>query len=320
MKPLKPVLAVLLAASAASAAPGVPSLTGGDAGAVAVSPQAVASEIAGTGFGFDELYKTGAEVADVQGPGDQGYRTLSMKVYTKRDAKGDPINQIGVVDITAGDITSPSLPQFIDSSSPGQGEIVLHDGGRRYVVTVGSDGSVTLKRPGAADGGPGSMATSIARLSAGRDSQIMNGVTVTIDGLPFYVLGQGGQAGSFLFFSQAQMRDLPNGNAHPELMGDVAQVIGDGTTSPIGGHPGLGRLLDGSAWHLEFDMQTRSWAVVAGPGDAKKSDQTDSLPASPDNSSAPPDVASAAIVPDVPALSSATAAGLLNAGAAMFQP
>jgi hypothetical protein len=325
-KPLKPVLAAMLAA--ASAVPMLPSSSGAQTVADETSAASSSSLITGASFGFDELYKTGAEVADVYGPGDQGYRTLSMKVYTIRDTDGNLINQIGIVDITPGDITSPSLPRLIDSSSPGQADIVLHDGGRHYIVTVGSDGSVTLKRPGAADGGPGSIVTSKAQLSADRDSQIMNGGTVTIDGLPFYVLGQGGVKGSFLFFSQAQMQDSPNGNAHPELMGDVAQVVGDGTTSPIAGHPDLGQLLDGSAWHLEFDMQARSWKVVAGPGgDAKKYDQTDSLPNPPDDPTSPssgpsaPYVTTVATNPGtVPVLSSATASALLDAGSAMFQP
>ena len=294
-----------------------------DAIAVAASTAAPGpSALGGSGFGFDDLYKTGAEVANVYGPYDQGYRTLSMKVYTMRDANGDPINKIGIADITAGDITSPSLPQFIDSSRPGDTDIVMHlPGGRHYTVTVGSDGSVTLKRAGAKDGGPGSMTTSKAQLSADRDAQIMNSGTAVIGGLTYYVLGQGGQKGSFLFFSQAQMQASPGGNAHPELMGDVAQVVGDGATTPILGHPDLGELQDGSTWHLEFDMQTRLWKTMPGSGDKSKADGTGDPPAAPQP--APPAVATAATtVPDAsPAVSTAAAAGLVDeAVATTFQP
>ena len=225
----------------------------------------------GAGFSFDDLYKKGAEVANIYNPNDKGFRTLSMKIYTTLDANKNPISQVGVVDITANDITSPSLPQFIDVSKPGDTDIVMRDGGRHYTVTVGTDGSVVLKRAGSKDGdGGGRLATTAGQLSSERDAQIMSSGAVVIPpppapgGQPYYVLGQGGAKGTFLFFSQSQMQRAPNGNAHPELMGDVAQVIGDGTTAPIKGNIDIGQLQDGTYWHLEFDMTTRMWKVVKG--------------------------------------------------------
>ncbi len=209
----------------------------------------------GSGFSFDDLYKNGAEVANIYGPADKGYRTLSIKVYTTMDDNHNPINQIGIVDITAGDIATPSVPKFISVAHAGDSDVVLRDGGRHYTVTVGADGSVTMTRAGAKDGdGGGSLSTSIGGLSADRDAQIMGSGTVMIGGQPYYVLGQGGAKGSVLFFSQALMQASPNGNAHPALMGDVAQVIGDGSSAPIKGKPDLGTLQDGSAWHLEFNQ------------------------------------------------------------------
>lgn len=240
----------------------------------------------GAGFGFDDLYKTGAVVADVYGPKDEGYRTLSMKVYTMPDGSGHLINKIGIVDITLPDINSPSLTQFIDSSHPGDTDIVMREGGRHYTVTVGSDGSVTLKRVGTKDGEGGSISTSKEELSTKRDEQIMGGGTAMVGGLPYYVLGQGGVKGSYLFFSKAEMDDMkakmdagqhPDMNAHPDLMGEVSEVTGEGTTAPIKGEVPLGTLRDGTAWHLAFNMQTRMWNVVAG--EAKKKDTPAGAPA-----------------------------------------
>ena len=235
----------------------------------------------GSGFGFDDLYKTGAEVENVYGPHDNGFRTLSMKVYTTKDADGNLINQIGIVDITPDDISSPSLPKFVDVSHAGDTEIILRDGGRHYTVTVGTDGKVTLKRPGGSDqGGAGGIASTINGLSAKRDEQIMGRGKVMIDGQPYYVLGQGGQKGSYLFFSQAEMDASPTGNAHPALMGDVAQVLSDGSSSPIRGAkgPDLGKLPNGTAWHLEFDMASRMWKVAKGEGDKKPGKGGDTPP------------------------------------------
>jgi hypothetical protein len=224
----------------------------------------------GSGFGFDDLYVKGAKSGNVYGPKDEGFRTLSIKVYTSKDANGNPINQIGVVDITKGDINTPSTPQFIDASHAGDSEIVMRDGGRHYIVTVGVHGDVTLTRKGAKNGdGGGSISTTKSELTGLRDEQIRNSGTVTVGGQPYYVLGQGGQKGSFLFFSKAAMDAAPTGNAHPELMGDVAQVVGDGSTAPIKGKPDLGTLPNGDPYHLEFDMGTRLWKVVKGQGDVK---------------------------------------------------
>lgn len=246
-------------------------------------------ESAGGAFSFDDLYKKGARWGNVYAPGDDGYRTLSMKVYTTKDANGFPISQIGVVDITANDITSPSAPKFIDVSRPGDSDIQIHSGGRHYTVTVGTDGTVTLKRAGAPDG-EGCITTSISDLSQQRNDQIKSCGQVMIGGNAFYALGQGGGKGSYLFFSKAQMDGMTNGNAHPELMGDIAVVTGDGSTVPAPYTKGIdiGKLGDGTAWHMEYDVATRSWRVVSGPGDSK---DDKSNPANPANPASPTDPA-----------------------------
>ena len=248
----------------------------------------------GSGFGFDDLYVKGAVVRNVFAPGDDGYRTLSMKVYTSKDDNDNYINKIGIVDITKPDITSPSPTQFIDASKPGDTDVVMHDGGRHYTVTVAADGSVTMKRAGTKDGEGGSISTSKDELSSRRDDQIMSGGIVSIGqpGQPYYVLGQGGQKGSFLFFPQSVMdamkaqRDAgghPNLNAHPDLMGDVVQASFDGAQQ-IKGKPDLGTLPNGDPYHLEFDLATRMWKVVKGQGDVKPVKPDPATPANPANS------------------------------------
>jgi hypothetical protein len=219
----------------------------------------------GTGSGSDDLYVNGAKVENVYGPHDNGFRTLSVKVYTMKDDNGYPINKIGIVDITKGDISSPSATQFIDGSKAGDTDVFFRPDGRHYTVTVAMDGTVTVRRAGT-EGSVGTLSTSKADLTSRRDKQIRESGTVTIAGQPYYVLGQGGTKGSYLFFSKAAMDADPNGNAHPDLMGEVSQVLGDGSTGPIKGQPPLGTLPDGSKWHLEFNLATRMWEVKPGAG------------------------------------------------------
>ena len=240
----------------------------------------------GAGFSFNDMYVKGAEVVNVYGPNDDGYRTLSVKVYTTKDASGNLISQVGIVDITAGDITSPTLPKFISVAGPGDTDVVMRDGGRHYAVSVKADGTISVTRKGATPGADGSLTTSVNGLIKDRNDQIVNSGTVMIGGQPYYVLGQGGAAGSYMFFSKGQM-DSP-GNHHPELMGDVMQVISDGSSIPTPYKKGidLGQLADGSAWHLEYDVNQRIWKVMPGAGDKK----SDAAAAPPDPSApVPPD-------------------------------
>lgn len=239
-------------------------------------------DTSGSNFGFDDLYVNGAVVANVYAPNDDGYRRISMKVYTMKDDNGNFINKVGVVDITKPDIGTPSPTQWVDASKPGDTDVVFRDGGRPYTVTVNSDGTITMKRKGAGDGG-GQLTTSKEDLSSKRDDQIANGGTVDIGGQSYYVLGQGGQKGSFMFFPKAQIDQMradrdagkkPNLNAHPDLMGDVVQAGPDGT-QPIKGKPDLGTLPNGDPYHLEFDLALRAWKVVAGPGDKKPDPKTE---------------------------------------------
>jgi hypothetical protein len=142
----------------------------------------------------------------------------------------------------------------------------MKDGGREYALRLSSSGDILLTRINTRYGEGGALSTSLQELLAERNRQIMGQTTVMIEGCAYYVLGQGDGAGSFLFFRKDDIDENPNGNAHPELMGYVAQVLSDGSTARISGHPRLGTLRNGDPFHLEFG-DDGVWRVVAGEGD-----------------------------------------------------
>ena len=231
----------------------------------------------GSGFDFKALYQTGAKVWDVYGPNDGGkFRTLSMKVYSSRDATtGQIVNSIGIVDITAGDVTSPSLPQFVKFAPTGDkgAPVVFRDGGRKYTINIGTDGTISLTRPDAKAGDPGTMSTSFSDLTVRRNTQIASSGIVDIGGQPYHVIGQGGATGSVMFFPANADGDANSGGAHPVLMGTVTMVRSDGSTIPVPPNadgsapkPDLGTL-NGDGWHLKFVPGTQLWTVEKGPGD-----------------------------------------------------
>ena len=216
---------------------------------------------------FQALYVTGAKTGPVQGPGDKGALVLSIKVHTRTGADGSLINGLQIVDITPG-LANDQHPVFVDWSRPGEHDVTLHEGGRHYTVTVASDGGVALKRAGAKDGdGGSSIQATRVELSLARDAQIMRSASVMIGGHAYKQLRQGGATESRVFFREDQLLAAPGCDAHADLMGDVARVLSDGSTRPIGGKPDLGRLADGSPWHLE--CRDRACRVVAGEGDKK---------------------------------------------------
>ncbi|MDE2492114.1 MAG: hypothetical protein KGM24_14800 [Elusimicrobia bacterium] len=214
----------------------------------------------GAGFSFDDLYRNGAVVGRVWGSKDDGYRTLSMKIYTVRDGDGFK-NQIGIVDIT--DPTHPYAPHFVDLTQNGPVTFSLKDGGRQYTLNVTSkDGvqSISLARADGADGGQAFPPTSVQALLKARADQASQSGVVSVGGKRFHVLGQGGVFGRVLFFSDDSL-DSPD--PQPELMAKVAMVNHDGYTVPVNWMPDLGDV-DGKPYHLEFDRSLGMWKPVAG--------------------------------------------------------
>ncbi|MEK7383499.1 MAG: hypothetical protein AAB262_09460, partial [Elusimicrobiota bacterium] len=151
----------------------------------------------GSGFSFDDLYgPTGAVVAKISGPKDDGFRTLSIKLYTVPDGKGNFENKIGIVDIT--DPKFPYGPQLV-ALKHDETTFVLKSGGREYSLSVDANDQVVIKRPG----GEG-FSTSIETLARKRLDQVAGRGSVDIGGREYYVLGQGGVKGSLVFFSKAE--------------------------------------------------------------------------------------------------------------------
>ncbi|HAZ09250.1 MAG TPA: hypothetical protein DCZ01_12190 [Elusimicrobia bacterium] len=225
---------------------------------------------AASGFEFADLYEKGAYVVKVYGPKDDGYRTLSFKMCTVKDDKNNLQNMIGIVDIT--DPSKPYATKYIPMTQEGDTTFSLRGGGRQYTLsakTVDGAHRITLKRPGAEDG-EGAATTSIEELAKLRASQAAEGGSIVIGEKEYYVLGQGGQKGSALFFP----KELIDGAAgmkdprylRPVAMADLSRLDADGLTVPVQGKPDLGRI-EGKPYHLEFDNALKIWRVTSGAGD-----------------------------------------------------
>ncbi|MFI5346930.1 MAG: hypothetical protein ACHQ51_11205 [Elusimicrobiota bacterium] len=230
-----------------------------------------ALDTSGAGFGYNDLYVNGAVVQDVWGSKDDGFRRISMKMYTIKQADGSLQNMIGIVDITPGDPNTPYAPKFIPMTQSGDSTLSLQDGGRKYKISIGMTGNehtVSFARP---DGQ--ALNTSLEKLAMARADQAASGGIVNIpspDGPQFYAMGQGGTNGSVLFFPKADVDNrASSGDARylrPVAMGNVTKVDNDGLTVPMDGKPDIGSI-DGKPYHFEFDRTSKSWKVVDGKGD-----------------------------------------------------
>ncbi|MDE2511907.1 MAG: hypothetical protein KGL74_12365, partial [Elusimicrobia bacterium] len=230
-----------------------------------------ALDTTGAGFGFNDLYINGAVVQDVWGTKDDGFRRISMKMYTVKQADGSLQNMIGIVDITPGDPNTPYAPTFIPMTQSGDSTVSLRDGGRKYKVSIGMSGSehtVSFARP---DGQ--ALTTSMEKLAMARADQAASGGIVNIpspDGPKFYAIGQGGANGSVLFFPKDDVDNRASSSdpryLRPVAMGNVTRIDNDGLTAPMDGHPDIGKI-DGKPYHFEFDNSSKSWKVVDGEGD-----------------------------------------------------
>lgn len=223
----------------------------------------------GAGFGFDDLYKNGAVVQDVWGAGDDGYRRISMKMYTVKVPPDNHLqNMIGIVDITPGDPATPYKPTFIPMTQSGDSSVSLRKGGRKYSLSIGMENgehTVSFSRSGGH-----ALTTSVERLSRARADQAASGGIVTIGGQKFYAIGQGGEHGSALFFPKEDIDNRASASdpryLRPVAVGDVSRLDDDGLTVPMSGHPDMGTI-DGKPYHLEFDHKTKMWEVKEGEGD-----------------------------------------------------
>jgi hypothetical protein len=261
-------------------------------------------------FGFNDLYVKGAQVGNVYRDAKDGYRTLSVKMYTVTQPNGTVINELGIVDIT-----NPNnfyAPTYVKLPLSGKTPVTvyggLNDGSfitRNYNLVVDmTTGQMTLTRPG---GGQG-MAFSSSGLAMARANQAAQQGTTTINGKQYYVLGEGGAGGSYQFFDKSKIDARGAGS-------DPLSLIPDFTSDPItivdqSGNwvrkqtlPNLNAYFPNpnQQWHLAW--QNNQWTVVSGPGDAPPS----STPATPATPATPPAPGTNPAAPVAPASNALTA-------------
>lgn len=226
----------------------------------------------GAGFSFDDMYgKPGAVVEDVWGDKDDGYRRISMKMYTVKQDDGSLKTMVGIVDITPGDPNTPYAPTFFPVTQSGNSVVSLRDGGRKYSLVIGMtpDGqhNITFSR---GSGHP--LTTSMEDLAGARADQAATGGIVTIAGQKYYALGQGGVHGAVLFFPKDDIDNRAGTkdpiSLRPVAMGSVSKLDGDGRTVPMDGTPDIG-MINGKNYRLEFDFATKMWQVKEGVGTDK---------------------------------------------------
>lgn len=239
----------------------------------------------GAGFSTQELYGDGEKV---YAPGDDGFRQLSVKIYTVRNDDGSLQNMIGIVDIT--DPSAPYKPQFVPVTATGPQKISLRSGGRPYVVDVEGD-NVTVSRDGTKPGEGASINTTLSGLYNKRAEQCRSAGTVRIpdepNGTLYYAISQANVVqsspkrdarGDLLFFKKS---DIDNPQSNPRLLRPVSicsvrMVDQDGVTVPVTWNPSMGTMPDGvnpdgtqkmSPFYMALDAKTGMWKPVRGNGD-----------------------------------------------------
>ena len=246
-------------------------------------------------YGIDELYRNGAIVSTVFDPAhpEAGSRTISMKIYTRRDAAtGDLINEVGVYDIT--DPNNIYGQRF--SMNPGEKTVALDDrteGHKKYTfkVETGPNGqrNVSFVVEGAKGGGipaEGGTASVESLLLARADQAQALGNIVKVGGQEFYVVPQGGSKGSLSFLPKSAVDSRSIDNARdlkPTLFAEVSRRNKDGDTVHMDGKPHLGSIGD-KEFHLEWNATSGMWEVKDGPGDKPKPPVTTDPNAPPTNS------------------------------------
>ena len=235
-------------------------------------------------YSFHNLYEDGGLVADVYRDRADGYRRLSIKMYTLKDTDGTLSNRVGIVDITSQNRTF--APVFVPLNIPGMMTVrvygALDNGGslaRDYELFADPGGAITLQRPDTPPGQGGVSIFPLTQLMILRaDEAARQGVMVNIDGTVYYVLGQGGASGSYLFFDKTLIDNRAYA-ANPFYLRPLAVAVGvenvdaDGLTVQGTGKPDLGTLPNAATgaqdpFHLELNPATGTWLVVPGKGDA----------------------------------------------------
>jgi hypothetical protein len=223
-------------------------------------------------YTLDDLYRDGAVVKDLTGPGDEGSRRISMKIYTKR-VNGVIVNEVGIFDISDSpdDIYGQRFQIGVGKQS-----FVLDDrtaGHKKYELTFGpADGdgnrAITFGRPDVK--GDGALTTSTSELFLKRAEQAGKmGNIVNVGGQDFYVLPQGGARSALALFPKALIDGPPPANSRylePALFAEVGTRGPNGRNQNIAGKPQLGTV-GKTEFHLEFNADLGIWEAKEGAGD-----------------------------------------------------
>jgi hypothetical protein len=217
-------------------------------------------------YGFNDLYVNGAFVGNVSN-GKDGYRTLSAKKYSNV-VNGAIVEQMGITDITNPGNSYEAT--YVNLPLQGKTTVTIYgskpDGSfiTRSYDLVEINGQITISRPGTKDGQGQSMTFGAADLNAARAKQAGQQGTTMINGKPYFVLGQGGAKGTFLFFDASKN---PPADAPDYVSDGITIKDQSGNWGRAQGKPNLNAAHPDPAnpWHLEW--QNGHWTVVAGQGD-----------------------------------------------------
>ncbi len=248
----------------------------------------------GAGFTRKELYEDGAVTGQPSGPKDDGWRDVSMKIYSVRRDDGSVQNMIGIVDNThcqgvKGCEEGPFKPVFVPVTATGKQTVTLREGGLPWEVRVDGD-QITFGRPDTKPGEGNPLVTSFTELYNKRAEQCRNAGTVRVpdpDGAEYYVISQANVVpgapnkdarGDLLYFDK-KVIDNPQSNPRllrPTSLCSVRMVDQDGVTVPVTWKPDMGLMPDGfnadgsqkmSPFHMIFSAKEGMWKVVPGAGE-----------------------------------------------------
>ncbi|MBI4376911.1 MAG: hypothetical protein HY549_10735 [Elusimicrobia bacterium] len=183
-------------------------------------------------LGLEDLYHKGGRVIEVEAKG-AAPATLSIKIYTRRDAKNQPvIHEIGIFDIR-----NPGMIKGRRFSPQGRGnemKFVLHEGmknAQEYELKVSVDGNIQLGVKGGKENLTEGL--TVDELFRARHAEAERGEKIEINGSHYRVVGQGGAKGTLLFFRSDAKGKLAGYGEDPELMSEVSEVALGGRTRPI---------------------------------------------------------------------------------------
>lgn len=279
------------------------------AGAVAGQGNRVNGSLRGRTFGFMDLYgdenlmakdgksPKGAYVAWLPIPGKEGFRKISINVYSDDVGYGPPAkirDRIGIFDITEGpNGAAPSnvFGQYFDLS-PAGGERVFRLDDRRidgikYKLSM-NNGNISFSAVDAKSATPVGkpMAITVGDLYERRRRHAEeDGYDVAMNGRNFRVFAQGGEYGTLLYYpldANGNLKACGGGDTSgcaPELTAPVTKVGSNGRTEIIGSKTGLGYVGEKDGKPQGFNL---AWRSDVGLWEAVETDSIEPRPKPPE--------------------------------------